>query len=877
MPAVSSSNELRERYDNGLDALRREFEQSGIGAAVVRGRSNLVDDVIRSCYEQLIARKAIPAECVAIVALGGYGRATLLPHSDVDLLFLFQNAKQETEYKDPLSRIYLDLWDLKIRASATARTVSECGKLDRENPEFTVSLLDSRFLLGQREMFDQVRRKVLPGLLRKEGARLAALVVESARDRHTKYGDTIYHLEPNVKEGPGGLRDYNLACWLALVNAFRKTESWPEGSLFDSRLQKELDSAFDFFISVRCFLHYRNGRDDNSLSWEAQDAAAEKGIGVQDSRLSPSQWMREYFRNARTTYGAAIQLLHETPVRSPSLKNRVQRWRSRKSGDGLSILDGTLMLPDNHPIENAADVLRIFERMASEPFQLGINAQRSLIETIRPLPASELQRALWPHLRRILTGRYAGNSLRAMRDCGLLDVLIPEFKPIDALAIRDFFHRYTVDEHSFLTIETLHGLKESKSEWDRRFGEILSELEKPELLLLALLLHDFGKGREEEDHVVASVGIAQRVLSRLLIEPEPVAAESASSPATFAQERETVLFLIQNHLEMSAAMRRDIFDSRVVGALAERLGTPEMLKMLTLMTYADISSVNPEAMTEWKAENLWHLYAATSNFLNRHVDEERLHRALHGQMRHKFDSLPPKLVKDLEPFLEGLPQRYLGIYNTEQILRHFELASRLWQEPVQATLVPYRDLYEFTVVTKDKPFLFATLAGAISAWGMEIVKANAFSNSSGIVVDSFHFKDRFKTLDLNPSEHERLKKSIAEVVRGDRSLEHLIRARSGFRRSTPARVQVETKILFDDESSTHSTLLELVAQDRPGLLYRTAQVLAVLKCNIDIALIDTEGEMALDVFYLTNEGQKLTGELQNAVRKALLEKLSLAN
>jgi [protein-PII] uridylyltransferase len=339
------------------------------------------------------------------------------------------------------------------------------------------------------------------------------------------------------------------------------------------------------------------------------------------------------------------------------------------------------------------------------------------------------------------------------------------------------------------------------------------------------------------------------------------------------QEREAVQFLIQNHLEMSSAMRRDIFDMSVIGGLAEKVGTPEMAKMLALLTYADISSVNPEAMTEWKAENLWRVYVATANFLNRHVDEDRLHGVADRDTVRKFESLAPRLLKELEPFLEGLPQRYLRIYSAEQIVAHFELAARLWQESVHITLVPYRDLYELTIVAKDKPFLFATLAGALAAWGMEIVKANAFSNSAGIVVDTFQFKDRFRTLDLNPSEHERLRKSIAEIVRGDRSLEHLIKARSGLKRSAPAKVRVETKILFDDESSSHSTLLEVVAKDRPGLLYRVAQLLAEFKCNIEIALIDTEGEMALDVFYLTINGKKLPTEIQHALRRPLLEKL----
>ncbi len=856
MSVVLSSGEVRERYEAGLAALRSEFDYSGNGVAVVSGRTALVDDVVLTCYNQLVDKEAVPPNCVSIVALGGYGRGSLLPQSDVDLLFLFRDTKHEGAYKDPLSQIYLDLWDLKIRASATARTVVECGKLDSENPEFTVSLLDSRFLVGDRELFDEVRNKILPGLMRRSGTALVGLVCESARARHAKYANTIYHLEPQVKEGPGGLRDYNLAGWLALAKSFRASGLWPAPeSLFEFPLRRELNAAFDFLVSVRCFLHYRNGRDDNQLSWEAQDAAAEKGIGAPSVAIEPAQWMREYFRNARTIHGACLQLMAEAMLTPPSLLEKLRSIPRRAATAGVEAAAPAVLHLQDVPSSRTA--LATFQRLATEHLQLSVGSQRLLREAASH-SGNGFPSSLWPDLRPVLLGRYAGNALRAMRDSGHLDALIPEFKLIDALVIRDYFHRYTVDEHSILTIDTLHRLRNSESEWGQRFADILDELEKPELLYVALLLHDVGKGIEGEDHVNASLRIAKQVLIRFNLEQ---------------QEQETVLFLIRSHLEMSASMRRDIFDPKVIGALAAKVETPEQLKMLTLLTYADISSVNPEAMTEWKAETLWHLYASTSNFLNRHVDEEIVHGALGFDASNKFAALPSSLAGKIDPFLEGLPQRYLKTYTAERIVRHVELFLRLHENDVQLDLLPHRDLYELTILSGDRPGLFATIAGALSGSGMEIVKANAFSNRSGIAVDCFYFKDRFRTLDLNTSERARLKDKIAQFVRGERSLEELIRSRSGIRRFSTPKVPVETRILLEDESSSHSTLLEVVAQDRPGLLYRIAQTLAQLGCNIEIALIDTEGEMALDVFYLTANGRKLPADLQDRLRGELKNKL----
>jgi [protein-PII] uridylyltransferase len=838
--------------------IRQQFEVGTSARETLRALCELADRNIQQVFGELLRVHDGAQQGLCLLALGGYGRRMLFPYSDLDILFLFGSEKAEHESRSLIAEFSRTLWDLGFRVSSAGRTLDECKRIEDDNAEFHLALLDRRFLAGDAALFEKLDSKVLPASEKQARPFLLAQLHRLTKERITRYGNTIFHLEPNVKESPGGMRDHQAAVWL------RQIVEEKDDRRRNTAAEEELSAAALAFLgAIRCFLHYSNGRNDNTLTYELQAAAAERALGVGDGiARTPAEWMRLYFRHARTLNRQLLRYMEQKAPVPLTLRQRLfNAARAAKlepnHGKYFMVRDCLLEVLDAPALADRAITYSLFAEAARTGTPISREAERSIgyILTHPELPARNKEMS-WATLREILSCDYPGVALRPMQRLGLLTEILPEFSKIDSLVVRDFYHRYTVDEHTLRTIEHLQELAVPPDARGAHYAPLWKTAERRDLLVLSLLLHDVGKGMPVENHVTGSLTALDSAAKRLKLSPE---------------EKTEVHFLIEHHLDMSATVqRRDIFDPATVSAFAESVGTQERLQRLCLLTYADIHAVNPEALTPWKAEMLWQLFVATSNHFSRTLDRDRLHGPDELPLLERVKALAGGAgTEEIERFLEGFPRRYLAVHSAAEIAAHFALYQKLDAEPVQTEVLAERHAFSLTLLTADRPALFATISGVLAGWGMNIIKADAFANAAGVVLDTFHFADLHRTLELNPGEIARFRKSLADVLNGKTVLEPLLKGRESASRARIPKVAIETRINFDDSSSAHSTLLEIVTQDHPGLLYEIGSALARLGCNIEVALIDTEGLKAIDVFYLTAQGKKLTSQKQELLREVL--------
>jgi [protein-PII] uridylyltransferase len=769
-------------------------------------RSALVEELVRERWQWM-------PKGIALAAVGGFGRRELFPYSDVDLLILTPDEPTQSAINDPLSMFLRDLWDMGLRVSQSVHVPGDCNQIDTSNPELAVSLLDRRFLAGDESLFRQIKdpRAEL-------GRNIAALT----RERHTRFQDTIYHLEPNVKDSPGGIRDLQVLRWFARLGAA------------DGQASPVFPQEIEVLFQIRCFLHYLAGRDDNKLTFERQDE-----IAARCGAASPEELMRRYYRAVRGISRLANRRLENFEAKRSSLFSQFRDRTARLSNSDFSIVHGEVFFRSTTAIQtDPSVVLRLFEFLAHHDLPLSANAEERVQQGIGVFRTwIETHQPVWPAFRAILRQPHGAKALRAMHDCGALQAIFPELLDIEALVIRDFYHRYTVDEHTLVAIQTVLSLRGRPG---GMFADLAAESDAMDLLATALLFHDVGKGTPDEGHVEVSRRIAEGALRRVGMED---------------RDWQTVSFLIGSHLEMSAMMNgRDLSDPVTAREMAAKAGTVERLKLLTLLTYGDISAVNPSAMTPWRGQLLWKLYSQTYTDLT---------RELSARIRQPQAVSEPALVQ----FLEGLPPRYLRTHSEEEIAEHLRMEREGGHRGVQVALRKSA-VWVLTVVAGDRPYLFSSATAALSSFGFNILKAEAFSNARGTVIDTFSFADTARNLDLNPSEKEDVIRTVTRAIRGEIALDNLLRRRPKVK--PDPRVLAATRVNVDNKASASATLIEMTAQDRPGLLYDVSSVISKRGANIEVVLVDTEAKKAIDVFYVTKVGSKLRDDEARELADAIL-------
>jgi [protein-PII] uridylyltransferase len=826
----AGGSELAATFEAARAELKADVSRGAGGRVALERYSDRVDALLR----QLVA-DAAPPDNVAVLALGGYGRRHLCLHSDIDLLVLFGGSIGPRE--EAFLRGFLHpLWDLGVVVGHQVREIDDFQQLEADNPEFLLALLDARAVAGDRLLFDRF------GTLFHTSATHAHILkslLQLIDERHARFNGTLYQLEPDVKESPGALRDLAATRTIALLTDPLLLRRGPADPA-------RFDDAEDFLLRLRSSLHLEVDRNQNVLSHEMQERTAERlGYPGPEPRQRVERLMSDYFRHARIVSRSLDWARKTAPVPvGPNL--------------GLS-RDGIRFLDPIQAARNPASWIGAFQAAIDHGTEVTEEALSCIQQHVDRYRADDFfpggtDRAAVLALLKPQSGLYA--RLTEMHDCGLLGRVFPEFLAISWRVVRDFYHKYTVDEHTLLTIRNLERLSITTDPYRQRFRNVLLELADSELLVLALLLHDVGKWRDD-DHASESVRMAREVVERLQIAGDA---------------REMVLFLIKHHLRMSlVAFRRDTEDPDVVKEFASFIGTEERLKMLCLMTLADVEAVSPETLTPWKEELLWRLYVDTYNHLTQRYGDERIERNQAG-LDELLAQRPAELsVQEITRFLEGLPQRYLQLFAREAIYRHVRLARDIHPDEVHLSLERQDDsVWTLAVATLDKPFLFSNICGVLSSFGMNIIRGHALTNPNGLVLDIFQFTDDERFLELNADAHDRVLKMLDDVVAGRVELAERLRGRERGVLQSKTGARFAPVVRADNETSGRYTILDIVATNALGLLYRISRVISQHGCDVDLVLIATEGEKAIDVFHITKAGSKLTEADQQALTSDLL-------
>jgi [protein-PII] uridylyltransferase len=881
-PGRNASQELA-RYKTFLKVethrLKLLHRSGGGGLDVCHARAAILDALLRSLWAT--ARDGLSAQAqkefppLALVAIGGYGRAELNPHSDIDFMFLHsRQVAGGTRPLPHLSRIIdgllYPLWDVNLKVGHSVRSIEDCVKVANSDMQSKTSLIEARLVAGDEALFNKFQQTLVAKCVEGHMPEYVRMRVKDQAERHAKFGNSASMQEPNIKNGCGGLRDFQNLLWMSFFKyRTRSLQDLQAHELINETERKQLEAAYDFLLRVRTEIHYHTNRATDVLGKNLQPAVAHN-LGYHER--SPSKriegFMRDLYRHSRNIYLITRTLEQRLALLPParSLVSRALPSRltalfpgSRKQVtepvDGFKFQDGEIHAASNRVFR---DQPRRLMRVFLYAQQRGLRLHPDLAQLIRN-QLGLVDRAFLTdeHVREtflaILNQR--GNVapiLRAMHEVDLLGKYVPEFGKLTCLVQHEFYHQYTADEHTLQCVEQLDRVWEAHNLPYSTYTPLFQKLERPIILYLALLLHDTGKADGHGNHSVVSCELAARAAKRLGLD---------------ASASQLLLRVIQHHLLMaSVSQRRDLDDPAVIRKFAKQVENPETLSLLTLHTFVDSQATSDKLWNGFKDLLLGSLHHKTLQLMTggtgfARADEQQRELLLQEVRRH----VPEHLGQDeLEAHFAALPARYFQIHSAKDVLADLMLAHRFMrllisdQDNPLAPVVnwhnePDRAYNVVKVCTWDRAGLFRKIAGSLSAAGLNILSAQIFTRTDDIVLDTFFVTDAITGNLAGPDQQERFESVLHKALTGEEvDFPALIRRQKITRPLYQAYTgeRIPTRIYFENDASDTRTLIEVETEDRIGLLYTISQTLTELAVDISAAKISTERGAAIDSFYV---------------------------
>lgn len=862
---------LQRVYADGRQAIADVLtEQPWASRPAVRSYAYLTDGIVLTVLD-VATRYLHPlsnpteSERIAVVAVGGYGRAEMAPYSDVDLLFL--TPYKITPWAESVieSMLYI-FWDLHLKVGHASRTVKDCLRMGRDDYTIRTALLEQRFLGGDIELSDELAHRLRRELFRSTGPEFIEAKLVERSERHKKQGGQRYVVEPNIKEGKGGLRDLQSLFWIAkYIHGVNDVQDLVQLKVFSQSEFDDFVDAEDFLLAVRCHLHLISNRAMDQLTFDIQvDVAERLGFKDRDGRRAVEHFMQAYFRHA--THVGELTRIFLTSLEAQHAKKepRLVRFfrRRKKTREGFRVVQNRLTVSSPNTIfRDKLNILRVFEEALRTGYLIHPDVMRAVANNLH-LIDDDMRKdgeAVRIFLDLMLKHGNPERGLRRMNELGVLSAFLPEFEPIVAMMQFNMYHHYTVDEHTIQCISILAQIER---------GELVEELPvasgilkrgvNRRVLYVALLLHDIGKGRSE-DHSILGARIVRKMAPRLGLKPE---------------ECETVEWLVRYHLLMSdMAQKRDISDPRTVRDFAKAVKTAKRLDLLTVLTVCDIRGVGPGTWNNWKAVLLRGLHSETSRALDTGLEDvnrdsrrndarRKLREALQGW---DAKDLRQEMARHYDPYWQGLPLAAQVVFAN--------LVRGIGDDEVRIDLLldEDRDATRVCFALADHPGIFSRLAGALALVGANVVDARTYTSKDGYATAVFWIQDT----DGAPYEESRLprlRRMINRTLKGEVVARDALKERDKIKKRE-REFRVPTAIAFDNEGSEIYTIIEVDTRDRPGLLFDLTRTLADNNVYIASAVIATYGAQVVDTFYVKDMfGLKFHSQArQRALEKKLRE------